>query len=634
MPKKVNHAVYRLELADKAAEVFRQHGYKGIGLREIAREVGVSKSALYHYFPSKEALFLACAQHASRLNVKPGSSAVRDFLPGVKEWEPRFFGDLRIMLDYLENASDANVWNDPVTRAGFRSMEASLAKVVSRDRIPAVLSSVFGFLLYRSFKGSRRAPYSILKRMLSPLLSGEVTRKAATVLLLFFLVSGVGSPAFAESPALTLEATLAYGLEHSPTARLARRDEDIARTQIGQAASLALPQVSLNAEYMRLDEVQNIDFGEQPLPMGTLDNYEVTAGVSQLLYSGGQVGAALRAARLARDYADASRRSTEAELVRDITVQFYGVLLSGAAVDVQEASITQLEAYVEQARMRKEGGAASEFESLTAQVRLANEKPKLIDARNHFELALSSFATLLNYPGTLTVTGAFEAVDLGLDLIEMEQMALEHRQELRGSAIRVGLGREAVVSARSEGLPSVRAFFNYHGANAYQFVSFDDEWDWHWNAGLVLNWNLWDGNLTRQSVRQKRFELEQLETGAEALRAGILLQVRQAWLGWVHAKEALAAGGDSVKLAERALEIAQARYRSGLSTYLELTDANLALSTARLALLKARHDQAVAAAQIRYVCGTGRDPVMRQGAEAEAVVYNEERGQEEDHDEE
>ncbi len=605
MPKKVNHATYRAELADKAAAVFRRHGYKGIGLRDIAREIGVSKSALYHYFPSKEALFLACAKRASRLNVKADGEPVEELLSAVHDWEPLFMGDLRIMFDYIENLDADAIWSDPVTRAGFQSMEQSLAGVVERDQIPAVLSSIFGFLLYRSFKGGRRSPYRILEKVLSSLHSvpAAVCRGGGKCAIGLALLLPVLAGATPPGAVLTLDESVRYGLEHNPSARQARREEEIARTQIGQAGSLALPQVSLQAEYTRLDAVQDIDLGGERMPMGTLDNYEVTAGVSQLLYSGGQVGAAWRAARLAREYADAARRVAEASLVRDVAVQFYGVLLAEAAVSVQEASIAQLEAYAEQARVRRGSGVSSEFETLTAQVRLANGKPALIEARNRYELSLAGLATLLNHPGPVGVTGSLETAGVDLDRVEMERLALENRQELRGSRIRLGLGQEAVASARSEGLPSLRAFFNYHGANAYRFVSFNDDWEWHWNAGLALRWNLWDGNLTRQTVRQKRLEFEQLDTAAEALQAGVLLEVRQAWLRLVHAREALAASGDSVALAERALAIAQTRYRSGLSTYLELTDANLALSTARLALLKARHDHAVAGVQARFACG-------------------------------
>lgn len=408
----------------------------------------------------------------------------------------------------------------------------------------------------------------------------------------------------AEGEPLSLEACLRIGLEQSPVAKQARLQEEIAHTQIGQAGSLALPHFRLHAGYTRLDEVQTIDFGDESLPMGTVDMYEAGAGVSQLLYSGGQVGAAWRAAKLARSYAAANRREVESVLKRDIEVHFYGVLLAKDVVDVQQAAVEQWRAHARQVEERQRSGAASEFDVLTASVRLANEKPALIAARNQYELAKAGFARLLHMPvESLTITGSLERVSLPRSLEEMQTLALSERPEIQASQVRLQLAQEAVVSARSAAKPEVRAFFNYQGANTYQFASLDDEWEWRWNAGVTLNWNFWDGNMTRQTVKQKRLEHQQLQEADEAVREALKLEATQAYLDWVHAHETLEAVGETVTLAERALEIAQSRYETGLSTYLEVTDANLALRSARLARLRARHDVAVAAARADFVCG-------------------------------
>jgi AcrR family transcriptional regulator len=49
----------RQEILDAALELFAENGFFGTGLRDIARAVGIRESAIYHHFPSKEALFEA-----------------------------------------------------------------------------------------------------------------------------------------------------------------------------------------------------------------------------------------------------------------------------------------------------------------------------------------------------------------------------------------------------------------------------------------------------------------------------------------------------------------------------------------------------------------------------------------------
>ena len=66
--------------------------------------------------------------------------------------------------------------------------------------------------------------------------------------------------------------------------------------------------------------------------------------------------------------------------MRDITIGFNGILLAKAIVVVEQEAIDQLRAFVRQTEARYAQQTASEFELLSARVRLANELPKLTAA--------------------------------------------------------------------------------------------------------------------------------------------------------------------------------------------------------------------------------------------------------------
>lgn len=57
MPKIVDHAAYRQQLLTQCFQLFAQKGYSAITMRQMATELGVSTGTLYHYFPSKQAIF-------------------------------------------------------------------------------------------------------------------------------------------------------------------------------------------------------------------------------------------------------------------------------------------------------------------------------------------------------------------------------------------------------------------------------------------------------------------------------------------------------------------------------------------------------------------------------------------------
>lgn len=69
MPKIVDVKQYRKELLLKSAELFAEKGYANMTTRELAEGLGVSTGTLYHYFPSKAALFEQLVEEMCRQDV-------------------------------------------------------------------------------------------------------------------------------------------------------------------------------------------------------------------------------------------------------------------------------------------------------------------------------------------------------------------------------------------------------------------------------------------------------------------------------------------------------------------------------------------------------------------------------------
>ena len=69
MPKIVDVEQYRKELLLKSAELFAEKGYADMTTRELAQGLGVSTGTLYHYFPSKAALFEQLVEEMCRQDV-------------------------------------------------------------------------------------------------------------------------------------------------------------------------------------------------------------------------------------------------------------------------------------------------------------------------------------------------------------------------------------------------------------------------------------------------------------------------------------------------------------------------------------------------------------------------------------
>jgi HAE1 family hydrophobic/amphiphilic exporter-1 len=429
------------------------------------------------------------------------------------------------------------------------------------------------------------------------------TTTVVGAVLLGSALSALAGPAPTGS-VYNIDACVARGLAESGEARNALRDEAIALSRKRQTEALVWPDLSMRAGYTRLDEVQSYDFGGGPMALGVVDNYSARAEVSQLLFSSGKVGAAIRAARLAGAFAAAARAETECGLLRRIKRGFYDVIVTRAAVGVEEQSVTQYGALLEQARQKFAAGTASEFDVISARVRVANEEPRLIQARNEAELAFESLRRLLNLQDKpCSFEGNLECRPFALDQAACEAVALACRPGVEMARLRVELRREDAASTKGSALPSLRANASYAGSNVYDPILARDPWEWHWTAGLTAEWKLWDGGMTHALVREKRLELAKEETALEEVRKAVVLDVRQACLGIEHATRALAAAAETGALARKGLEIAQSRYKSGMGTYLEVADATVAASQAMLAALRAGHAYLGALADLQAAVG-------------------------------
>jgi TetR/AcrR family transcriptional regulator, transcriptional repressor of aconitase len=164
MPKIVDHAKYRREIVVKATPIFSTHGFNGLGMRQIAAELGMSKSALYHYFPSKELLFAACTEFVFERDdtlapADPKAATPREKVKALMglfaELEKDFQSEAFLVLDYIRGKTPRDVARDQsMNLANQRYLEMTGAIVGSEDAA-RVFTFLLGALTQRLFDGRK-----------------------------------------------------------------------------------------------------------------------------------------------------------------------------------------------------------------------------------------------------------------------------------------------------------------------------------------------------------------------------------------------------------------------------------------------------------------------------------------------
>jgi len=401
----------------------------------------------------------------------------------------------------------------------------------------------------------------------------------------------------------TLDDCIRIGLRTSGAAALARFDQAIAGTLVGQARSQVMPQVSMNGSYTRIDEVDEVNFGIVRFATASENNTSAGMDVTQVIYPAGGTRSSIRAARYSKQAADWLRADAEQRIVRDIRSAFYDVLAARAALEVREESVLQVGLVMRQTRSRYRRGSASEFDKLRAEVDFANESRELIKARNQCEMAMVGLGRMLNLDGEkFDLDGKLAADQAELDVDDLLRSA-GARPSVQAMSATVRAIEKDFAAARLGRFPSLVAVMNYDWGNRFSIETLENEYEWHWAAGVAAEWSFWDGGRTAHLVRQKALELEKAKVELAELVKLARMEVQLAVLEMRNAEDTLEGREDEVKLAEKALEIANKSYDAGAASYLEFMDANLALSSARLAHVQALREHAGAMAGLKYACG-------------------------------
>lgn len=164
MPKIVDHDQYRKELLLKSFDLFAHRGYSSITMRDLAQGLGVSTGTLYHYFPSKEALFLQLSEELEQQNVLHFLTEAGNF-PTLSERVEQVFNFVAKNEDFIGKQTllwidfcQQQDWGDVSTREKLKEIDEQTIQAISdylqisdRKIVDFVFNLLYGLLMRRLF---------------------------------------------------------------------------------------------------------------------------------------------------------------------------------------------------------------------------------------------------------------------------------------------------------------------------------------------------------------------------------------------------------------------------------------------------------------------------------------------------
>ncbi len=415
---------------------------------------------------------------------------------------------------------------------------------------------------------------------------------------------------------LSLEEAISLALAQNKDVLIANEELKKADAQISEAYGNALPTLSFNAQYLRNIKKPVLfipggnPFNEGPNPVKmelALDNnYTATLSLSQVLFSA-KVNTAIQIAKEYNNYTEHNSQSTREDVVLSVKKAYYAVLLTQKVVEVTKEGLELAKATYENLNKLYKEGMASEFDLLRAQVQVSNTEPMVSQAENNNLLAKNALRSLLALDSSqpLTLTGDLIMDEIPGSILDEESLlALQRNSSLLGLHAYDKILDKNITIQKSDYYPTLAAFGNYEWQtqdNGFHFNQYNTAKSLI--VGVQLTYTLFDGFMRKYRTEQAIIEKDKLSLNIKKLEDGIKIQVDESRFRMNDAKKRVEAQAKSVEQAQKALSIAEVRFKNGLGTQLELIDARLALTQTQINRAQSIYDYLVARADWEKTSG-------------------------------
>ena len=400
-----------------------------------------------------------------------------------------------------------------------------------------------------------------------------------------------GGSAWAEN----LADAIALAYQTNPTLAAERANLRFLEEEYVQARAGYRPNVSATAE-LTYSNIREPNPSESNFGRGRID-------VSQPIYTGGRVTAAMRAAEADVLAERETLRQTEADVLQQVITAYVNVRRDQQAIRISQENVAVLTRQVEETRVRFEVGEVTKTDVAQSEAELAQAQAALATAQAQLAIDRANYATVVGQsPGELEPEPALKlpaTIDEGFDRVQ------RYNPNIRSAQYGAQGARARLAQAKAEKMPrltiSGQLVFDTTGSVAIPTEA--DNFRQSAVIGATLTQPLFAGGAIssgiRQAVERENFFIIQLE-GA---RRTAVQSLSQAWNQLLSARANISANEERVRAARVAVEGARAEQAVGLRTTLEVLTAEQDLRDAELALVQARRDEYVASAGVLNATG-------------------------------
>jgi outer membrane protein len=327
-------------------------------------------------------------------------------------------------------------------------------------------------------------------------------------------------------------------------------------------------------------------------------------GFTQLITDFGKTSNLVASSKLQERAQNASALATTEDIVLAADQAFFSALQAQALLKVAEQNVTTRQTTEKQIAEMTKNKLKSTLDLSFADVNLSQAKLLLLDAENNVDSTMAALDAVLGLERQVTYELVEDSAPLSAppaDADQLLQLAFQQRPDLQA----LNYSQQAAIkfshAERDQMLPSITAAGTAGTVPIRPAAYYLNNW---WGGiGVNMNIPVFNGFLYSAQAKEASIRAEAASQQSRDLRDRIARDVRTAWLASNTAYQRVAVTDELLNQANLALKLAQTRYQLGLSSIVELSQAQFQQTDAAIGNTDAQYQYRLAIATLNYQTG-------------------------------
>jgi outer membrane protein TolC len=318
-----------------------------------------------------------------------------------------------------------------------------------------------------------------------------------------------------------------------------------------------------------------------PLKFGTRYNFKTGVEVNQAIVNKG-LSIKIKAADLYTGIAVSRYQLSKEELVYQVGASYYALQASYEMVQTTMRDYLNIKDVLDVAKAQFENGTLRKIDYQTLQINLANKQSQLDQLQTQYNEQLAYFNYLVGLPATSS-TMIFADYS-HVSNLQLPEQATTGRTDLRLYQQMIQSKMVDLKSTQAEKLPVVNSYFRFSLQSQFDKASYAFDGDYRFKTstvGISVSLPVFDGWRRKSRLKVTQVQLEQLRHESQQLTSQVEMELVKASQTFHNNKNQLSITKENLDLAENVFKSRKALYSEGVTTLIELLDAERELSQAR-----------------------------------------------------